>query len=176
MLIIVGSRREGNSLNLANMIKRELEKERINVSIIVPGNQRIHLCTGCMDCDRTGVCDFRDDMIENIKKINNENVIMFISPTRWNCMSGDLKIFMDRLNPLYSTRGLKGKKAIVVSIGAKNKSVYSSTQCSYSLRSFIEASEMEFALSHEFNDCKDAEDILLHGSEIEDFIKDVKKL
>lgn len=176
MLIVVGSRREGNSFNLANIVKRKLEEERINTNIIVPGNQRIHICTGCMDCDKSGVCDFTDDMKSNIDLINKEKVIMFISPTRWNCMSGDLKIFMDRLNPLYSNHGLKGKKAIVVSIGAQGKDVYSTSQCTYSLRSFIEASEMDFVLSHEFYNCKNFEDILMHGTEIEDFIKEVKNI
>lgn len=62
MLIIVGSRRNGNSLKLANIIKEELGKERISTNIIIPGNQKIHICTGCMDCDKDGVCDFTDDM------------------------------------------------------------------------------------------------------------------
>lgn len=176
MLIIVGSRREGNSQNLAKMIKRELEKERISTSIIVPGNQKIHLCTGCMDCDKTHVCDFTDDMKNNIDKIKKENVIMFITPTRWNLLSGDLKIFMDRLNPLYSTKELRGKKAIVVSIGSKGKDIYSTEASTMSLRNFIEASEMEFVLSKDFNDCKEADDILMQGSNIEEFIKEVKKI
>lgn len=176
MLIIVGSRREGNSYNLANMIKRELESVRIPVTIITPGNQKIHLCTGCMDCDKSGVCDFTDDMKNNIDKIKQENIITFINPTRWNLVSGDIKIFMDRLNPLYSTKGLKGKKAIVVSIGAKAKDLYSTEASTMSLRNFIEASEMEFVLSKDFNECKGAEDILMHGSEIDSFIKELKTI
>ena len=104
MLIIVGSRREGNSYNLAKKIKEELEKVRIICKIITPGNQKIHLCTGCMDCDKNGVCDFTDDMKNNIDLIRQENTIMFITPTRWNLLSGDLKIFMDRLNPLYKNK------------------------------------------------------------------------
>ena len=110
MLIVVGSRRNGNSLKLAEKIKYELDKERIHSSIIVPGNQKIHICTGCMDCDKDGKCDFTDDMRKNINEIIKENVIMFISPTRWNLISGDLKLFMDRLNPLYSRQQLKNKK------------------------------------------------------------------
>ena len=126
MLIIVGSRREGNCYNLAKKVKETLDNERIHCQIITPGNQKIHLCTGCMDCDKNGVCDFTDDMKHNIGLITQEEIIMFITPTRWNLLSGDLKIFMDRLNPLYSTQGLKGKKLIAVAIGAKDKNLYSS--------------------------------------------------
>ena len=50
-LIVVGSRRNGNSLKLAKILKIELSKNRIISNIIVPGNQKIYLCTGCMDCD-----------------------------------------------------------------------------------------------------------------------------
>jgi len=110
MVIVVGSRQDGNSLKLANKVKEALDSERIHSEIIVPGNQKIHICTGCMDCDKDGKCDFTDDMESNINKIKNDNVIMFITPTRWNLLSGDLKIFMDRLNPMYTRKELKDKK------------------------------------------------------------------
>ena len=91
-LIIIGSRREGNSYLLANKIKEALKRERISVATITPGNQKIYLCTGCMDCDETGVCDFNDDMIENINKVVDSEYLIFVTPTRWNLLSGDKKI------------------------------------------------------------------------------------
>ena len=45
MVIVVGSRHEGNSYKLASKIKEALDKERIHVKIISPGNQKIHICT-----------------------------------------------------------------------------------------------------------------------------------
>ena len=66
MIIVVGSRRNGNSLKLANLVSEELNKIRVHTEIIVPGNQKIHVCTGCMDCDKDGICDFTDDMKKNI--------------------------------------------------------------------------------------------------------------
>ncbi len=176
MLIIVGSRRDGNSLKLANMVKETLEVSRISTEIIVPGNQLIKVCTGCMDCDKTGSCDFRDDMDENIKKIKNEDTLLFITPVRWNLLSGDLKIFIDRLNPLYSTKGLKGKKAIIVAIGSKAKDEYSTTDAIKSLRSFVEASGMECALTYEFNDCLKSTDIILQSDEVDKFLEKVKNI
>ena len=89
ILMIVGSRREGNSIHLANNLKAIFDKNRISSDIIVPGNQKIYLCTGCMDCDKNGVCDFNDDMKANIDKVNNAEVLLFITPTRWNTLSGD---------------------------------------------------------------------------------------
>lgn len=174
MIIVIGSRREGNSWNLAQKIKEGLDKERISCSIITPGNQRIHLCTGCMDCDKNGVCDFTDDMKSNIDKIKNDDYLMFITPVRWNLLSGDLKIFIDRLNPLYSSKGLKGKKFIAVAIGAKGKEKYGTESAINSLTSFAENAGMEIILDKEFNHCLDGTDILCKEEEINTFIESIK--
>ncbi len=174
MLIIVGSRRDGNSLKLANKIKEAFDKERINTEIIVPGNQKIHICTGCMDCDKDGICGFTDDMKNNIEKVKNNNDLVFITPTRWNILSGDIKIFMDRLNPLFSRRGLKGKNMIAVSIGAKSDDLYSTEAALTSLISFAESSGMNVILDKKFNNCLGSDDILSHEDEINSFISELK--
>ena len=44
ILMIVGSRREGNSIHLANNLKTIFDHNRISSDIIVPGNQKIYLC------------------------------------------------------------------------------------------------------------------------------------
>jgi len=176
MLIIVGSRREGNSWNLANMIKSELEKERIICDIIIPGNQRIHVCTGCMDCDKNGVCDFTDDMKGNIEKIRREDYIIFITPTRWNLLSGDLKIMIDRLNPMYKNRELKGKKMIAIAIGCKGKEVYSTDAAITSLISFAENAGMDVVLRKEFNHCLNSDDIKNKSYEVDKLISEIKTI
>ena len=175
MLMIVGSRREGNSLNLANMIKSELEKERIISDIIIPGNQRIHLCTGCMDCDKNGVCDFTDDMKKNIEMFRKEEVVCFITPTRWNLLSGDLKIMMDRLNPMYRNIELKGKKMIAIAIGCKGKEVYSTEAAITSLISSAENAGMDVVLTKQFNHCLNSDDIKNKSYEVDKLINEIKK-
>ncbi|MBP3635355.1 MAG: flavodoxin family protein [Bacilli bacterium] len=173
-LIIVGSRREGNSLNLANKIKEELKKDRITSYIIVPGNQKIHLCTGCMDCDENGVCDFTDDMEKNIDKVLECETLIFITPTRWNLLSGDIKIFMDRLNPLYSNKKLKDKKMVSIAIGSTPKDVYSNNDAVKSLTNFAESSQMNSILTYEFNNCLDFNDILKQEDNINKLIEKIK--
>ena len=175
MVIVVGSRRNGNCVKLANRIKNELDKERIHTSVIVPGNQKIHICTGCMDCDKDGVCDFTDDMEQNINEIKKDDYIMFITPTRWNLISGDMKIFIDRLNPLYSRKELKDKKMIAVSIGSKDKSLYSIEAALTSLASFAESAGMNLILDKQFHNCLKEDDILSQEEEINKFIDDIKK-
>jgi len=175
-LIIVGSRREGNSATLAKMIKESLKKERISVDIITPGNQKIYLCTGCMDCDENGVCDFKDDMVDNVAKVRESDYLIFITPTRWNLLSGDLKIFMDRLNPLYAGRELKDKKMIALVIGAKGKEEYSLDGALTSLGSFADSSGMKLAYHKEFYKCLEFNDILEHEEEITKTVEEIKKI
>ncbi len=176
VLIIIGSRREGNSKLLGKKIKESLKKERISVDTITPGNQKIYLCTGCMDCDENGVCDFRDDMVENVEKVTSAEYLIFITPTRWNLLSGDLKIFMDRLNPLYASRSLEGKKLIALVIGSKKKEEYSTDGALTSLGSFADSSKMKMVYQKEFNDCLEYNDILDQEEEIGKVVEEIKKI
>ena len=175
MIIVVGSRHDGNSLKLANKVKDELDKERVYSEIIVPGNQKIHICTGCMDCDKDAKCDFTDDMENNINKIRKDDIIMFITPTRWNLLSGDLKIFMDRLNPMYTRKELKGKQMIAVSIGCKDESLYSVDASLTSLNSFAESAGMKVILEEKFYNCLKDSDILNQEDKINKFINKLKE-
>ena len=174
-LVIIGSRREGNSAILGKKIKEALKKERISVDMITPGNQKIYLCTGCMDCDENGICDFKDDMVDNVEKVRQADYLVFITPTRWNLLSGDLKIFMDRLNPLYASRELEGKKMIALAVGAKKKEEYSTAGAITSLGSFADSSGMKMIYYKEFNECLKFEDILKQEDELNKTIEEIKK-
>lgn len=176
MIIVVGSRREGNSYYLAKKIKDALDKERIYTKIITPGNQKIHICTGCMDCDKDGICDFTDDMKKNIEDLKNDDCIMFITPTRWNLLSGDLKIFIDRLNPMFSRKDLKDKKMIAVAIGAKPIDYGSVEAALNSLENFCESAQMNLILKKQFCNCLKDKDILDKEDEILQLIDEIKAL
>lgn len=168
--IIIGSRRDGNSSKLAKIMKEKFQKERIISNIITPGNQKIYLCTGCMDCDENGKCDFKDDMEDNINKILESETLIFITPARWNLLSGDLKIFMDRLNPLYTPKKLKDKKMVSIVIGGKKKDEYSTESAMTSLNSFADSAEMKVVFQYQFSECLLANDILEKQEEIDKMI------
>lgn len=176
VLIIVGSRREGNSAKIATKLKEALKKERISTDIITPGNQKIYLCTGCMDCDENGICDFKDDMVDNVEKVKESDYLVFITPTRWNLLSGDLKIFMDRLNPLYSTRKLENKKMISLVVGAKKEEEYSQDGALTSLESFGDSSGMKKSYHQKFYNCLEFDDILKQEEKLTKTIEEIKKI
>lgn len=128
-----------------------------------------------MDCDESGVCDFDDDMQDNIKKIKESNVLNFITPTRWNTLSGDLKILMDRLNPLYASESLKDKKMINIAIASKRKDFYSADGAITALGNFAESSKMKVILTYQFNNCLESSDILKKEEELNKLLEEIKK-
>lgn len=174
-LIINGSRRDGNCKKICDILKQSLRKERIISNVITPGNQKIYLCTGCMDCDESGVCDFNDDMYENIEKIKKSDCLIFVTPTRWNLLSGDIKIFMDRLNPLYVPKGLKDKLCIAIAVGASDKEDFSTNGAISSIDSFCERSEMKLILKYQFNNCLLQNDINDKQDLVNDMIQNIKE-
>ncbi len=176
VLFIVGSRREGNSYHLMKELSDGLSASRISTDVIIPGNQKIYLCTGCMDCDKNGVCDFNDDMSSNIEKVRSSEVLVFITPTRWNTLSGDLKIFIDRLNPLYATKELKNKKVIVIAVGSKKRDEYSTDGAMTSLGLFLESAEAQLIYKCCFDCCLNYTDILNQREKIDSVLQDMIKV
>ena len=126
-----------------------------------------------MDCDQNGKCDFKDDMEDNINKILESEALIFITPSRWNLLSGDLKIFMDRLNPLYTPKKLKNKKMVSIIIGSKKKEEYSTESALTSLNSFADSAEMKVVFQYQFNECLLANDILEKQDEIDKMINEL---
>lgn len=61
----------------------------------------LQFCRGCLACQRSGKCVIRDDMDQMIDKVKNAEVIIFATPIYYYELSGQLKTFLDRCNPLY---------------------------------------------------------------------------
>ena len=102
-VIIISSspRKNGNSYTLA----AEFEKGAASVGNITEKiNIReldLKFCIGCQYCQSHGVCVQKDSMNGIYEKIENADVIVFATPVYYYAVSGQLKTFLDRLNPLY---------------------------------------------------------------------------
>ncbi|MGB5990941.1 MAG: flavodoxin family protein [Desulfobacterales bacterium] len=75
----------------------------------------ISLCLGCFSCRETGTCVTNDDMQLLHEEIQTSDAIIIGSPVYMWQVSGQTKLFMDRLVPFikpdFTTR-LKGKKSV----------------------------------------------------------------
>jgi multimeric flavodoxin WrbA len=102
------------------MVKASLEeaqKAGAHTECILLRDLELELCDGCLECDETGRCHIEDGMNEINEKLAAADGIIFGTPARWRLLSGDLKVFLDRTNPLAVPKRLAGKKAGVVAVG-----------------------------------------------------------
>ena len=101
VLIISSSlRNNSNSETLAKKIA-EGAKENNNVEMIYIKDYEINYCKGCLACQNTGKCIINDGVKDIIDKVKNADVLVFATPIYYYSVSGQLKTFLDRLNPLY---------------------------------------------------------------------------
>ena len=102
VLIISSSLRGGsNSEILAHEAERGAIEAGNVVEFINLKGKDIKFCIGCLACQKTGKCVQKDDMAEMIAKVQNADVLIFATPIYYYEMSGQLKTFLDRCNPLY---------------------------------------------------------------------------
>jgi multimeric flavodoxin WrbA len=83
-------------------------------------------CQGCFGCkSASGTCVIKDDMQEVYAELKNADALVFASPIYMGQMSGQAKVFMDRLfptnsprfSPYYKEQGQKVKLLLVFTQG-----------------------------------------------------------
>lgn len=98
VLIISSSpRKNGNSDLLCQEFASGAKTSNNKVEYVNLVDKRINYCLGCYACARNGSCFQKDDFNEIAKKIENADVIVFATPVYFYSMSGQLKVFIDRL-------------------------------------------------------------------------------
>ncbi len=122
VLAVVGSPRKGNTYNLVKMIIDTIVQKRdVDAELVHLADFEIRHCSGCSDfCEETGQCCIEDDMQSLYPKMKEAAVIIIGTPTYYWNVTGLLKSFIDRTNPLYNTKSLKGKMGAAVSVSEEN--------------------------------------------------------
>lgn len=166
IISIVGSTRNGNTLNMVNCASNSIESE-VDVEIIHLKDLNFSFCNGCLTCDENGECSLEDDMGTVIEKVKNADGFIIGTPTRWGLLSGELKTFFDRLNPLAATEELAGKKAIIFAVGQteENSDDGESIQLAYeSVKTFCENADIEVVDKVLAYECIEKEDVTNNNS------------
>lgn len=102
ILIVSSSLRGGsNSEILAHEASRGAIDAGNDVEFINLKGKEIKFCIGCLSCQKTLKCVQKDDMADLIGKVQNADAIIFATPIYYYEMSGQLKTFLDRCNPLF---------------------------------------------------------------------------
>lgn len=102
-VLIINStyRKGGNSEALAAQFAKGAIEAGHNVQTIHLRDTELKFCIGCLSCLKTGKCVHNDGVNELLPIVKNADVLVFASPVYYYCLSGQLKTFLDRLNPLY---------------------------------------------------------------------------
>ena len=140
ILIVSSSLRGGsNSEILAHEAERGAIDAGNEVELISLKEKNIKFCIGCLSCQQTHKCVLKDDMADLIVKVQNADVIIFTTPIYYYEMSGQLKTFLDRCNPLYP---LKNKfKDVYLITSAYDSSENAANRAISGLKGWIECFE-----------------------------------
>lgn len=104
IFIFSSSLRKGsNSEILALKIKEGAERSGNIVKFLSARDIDVKYCTGCLSCVKTGKCVLQDSMNGLYKEIADSDILVFASPIYYYGISGLLKTFLDRLNPLFNS-------------------------------------------------------------------------
>lgn len=121
-IIVVSStlRKGGNSDRLADEFAKGATDagnrvERINIRDI-----DLKFCIGCLSCVNTRRCVLQDGMNKLYDSVQNADALVFATPIYYYEMAGQLKTFLDRLNPLF-TRENKFKSVYLLASAAEDE-------------------------------------------------------
>ena len=103
VLVVTSSpRKDGNSETLAKKFAEGARAAGHEVNTVCVRDLDIKFCTGCMYCQSHGKCVLNDGMNGLYPEIASADVLAFATPIYFYSVSGQLKTFLDRLNPLYN--------------------------------------------------------------------------
>lgn len=112
-----------SALNGARSAGAATEKLVLNDLIFKP-------CQDCGECNATGACVLDDDMKATYDKIARADGIIIASPIFFGNVSGQLKTFIDRLQPLWIAKFIlkrpspKRRKGVFLCVGGMDRTEY----------------------------------------------------
>ena len=99
VIVISTSLRAGsNSDMLAEKFAEGAKASGNEVEKISLRGKEIKFCIGCLSCQRTGACVFKDDVPAIMEKVLNADVVCWATPIYYYEMSGQMKTLIDRMN------------------------------------------------------------------------------
>ena len=102
VIVISTSLRAGsNSDMLAEKFAEGAKASGNEVEKISLRGKEIRFCVGCLSCQSTGACVFKDDVPAIMEKVLHADVVCWATPIYYYEMSGQMKTLIDRMNAMY---------------------------------------------------------------------------
>ena len=100
-VISTSLRRGSNSDMLADQFVEGAKAAGNEVEKISLVGKNIQFCIGCLSCQKTGACVFKDDVPAIMDSVLNADVVCWATPIYYYEMSGQMKTLIDRMNAMY---------------------------------------------------------------------------
>ena len=102
VVVISTSLRAGsNSQALAEQFAKGAEAAGHQVELVTLRGKEIRFCVGCLSCQQTGACIFKDDVPAIMDSVLNADVVCWATPIYYYEMSGQMKTLIDRMNAMF---------------------------------------------------------------------------
>lgn len=121
-VVIINStpRKGGNSEILAKEFEKGAKESGNEVEFYTLRDMNFGFCKGCLACHKTNKCVIADDFQPLAAVLSKADVLVFASPVYYYSVCGQLKTFLDRMNPIYSM-GHSFKDVYLISTAAENE-------------------------------------------------------
>lgn len=119
VIVTSSPRKGGNSETLADKFAEGALSIGNSVTRIAVRDLNLQFCTGCLYCQSHDRCVLNDGMNALYSAVQNADVLVFATPVYYYSVCGQLKTFLDRLNPLYP-RANKFKEVYLLATAADN--------------------------------------------------------
>jgi multimeric flavodoxin WrbA len=103
---ISGSPRKGNTEWMLETFMQFAAQNGAEVETLLLRKMEVRLCRGCLTCEkggrqRPGICMIKDDMTDVYPRLLKADAVVLASPAYFGMLSGRLKNFLDRTNPIW---------------------------------------------------------------------------
>ncbi len=119
LVVTTSLRAKSNSDILAQRLIDGARDAGHEVEEISLKGKKINFCVGCLACQKTQKCVFKDDAVEIAEKMKNADTLVFVTPIYYYEMSGQMKTLLDRMNPLYPS-DYKFRRVYMLSTAAED--------------------------------------------------------
>ncbi len=102
VLVISTSLRGGSfSEKLATSFAEGAREAGHDVEFVSLKGKKIQFCKGCVMCQNTKRCIINDSATAIVEKIRTSDIVVWATPVYYYSMSGQMKVLIDRCNPIY---------------------------------------------------------------------------
>ncbi len=113
LIVNASPRKNGNCSAICAEFAKGAEEAGNSVETVFLHEKNIGFCTGCFQCQGNGgTCILKDDMAGILDSLVAADVVVLATPVHFNCLTGEMKTYIDRTFP--KVKEIQGKKVYLV--------------------------------------------------------------